>query len=524
LSDPFTPAWLARDPRALPFLERGFDDPVTRARAVDAARARPIDRALLEAWAAQEARRPASEARREGLARLAEGAVAVVTGQQVGLFLGPLYTLHKAAAAVADARALAAEAGHPAVPVFWLQTEDHDFAEVRAAALPGLDAPTSLTVADHLEHLPERGQRTSLAHRPLGPSLADAHAALAATLQGPHAADVTALLARHYRPERTFGEAMGDTLAELFADHGLLVLDPRDPALAPFSRPVHRLAITRAAALADALATRARALHDAGFEVQVKVRELALSCHHEGGPEGPRQRVALGRDDLLAELDAQPFGFSTTALLRPLLQDTWLPTAAYLGGPGELAYFAELAPVYAAAERAMPLAVPRARFRLMTPAARRLGEQLGLAPDDARRPLAELERALASRAAADHDPVGDAARAFDAALTASLAALRAHAEAHRDHGFVKAAHKSEEQMRHAFERLVERARHAALEADRVTHERLLRWRGLVAPGGQPQERVLGFMHAAAQVGPRALVDRLVAAVVPFDGALREVDL
>ncbi|MCC6621839.1 MAG: bacillithiol biosynthesis cysteine-adding enzyme BshC [Deltaproteobacteria bacterium] len=513
----FTPAWLDADPVAVALLERGFADRQARARAAERARDRVIDPRLVTAWAAQEARRPTSAARRASLAAVAEGAPVIVTGQQAGLFLGPLYTLHKAATAVVDARALAAELGRPVVPVFWLQTEDHDVAEIRSVGLPGADAPQLIALDDALGPAVER---VSIAHRALGPRVGDALAELRTHLQGPHAGEVIELLARHYRPEATWGEAMGATIAELFADHGLLVLDPRDPALGPLARPVHGRAIARARDVADALETRARAIVEAGFEVQIKPRELALSCHHVGGPEGPRQRVPLDRGDLLAELEVAPERFSTTALLRPILQDSWLPTVGYVGGPGELAYFAELPPLYAFFDLPMPLAIPRARFRLATPAARRLAEQLGLSTTDAARPLDELARAADPAA----DPTLPIAGAFDVALDAALARLGELAEAARDHGFARAAPKSAEHIRHAFHRLVERVRHARQEADHVTHERLLRFRGLLAPRGEPQERTLGFMAFAAQVGPRALVDRIVSAVVPFDGALREIDL
>jgi len=522
LTRSFTPAWLDADPAAVAFLERGHVDPRARARAAERVRAHRIDPQLLAAWSAQEARRPTSDARRASLAALAEGAPVIVTGQQAGLFLGPLYTLHKAAAAVADARALAVELGRPVVPVFWLQTEDHDVAEIRTVALPGPDAPIVIQLDDLLGPSVER---VSVAHRALGPRITDALATLSANLQGPHAGEVVDLLARHYRPEATWGEAMGATIAELFADHGLVVLDPRDPALAPPARSVHATALTRAAEIHRTLAARARALEAAGFDVQIPPRPLALCCSHADGPIGPRHRAPLDAGaSVLDTLERHPERFSTTALLRPILQDTWLPTVGYVGGPGELAYFAELPPLYDLFERPMPLVIPRARFRLVPPAARRLAEQLGLGVADAQRPLDDLARAADRIADPTADPLAPIAADFDLALADALARLGDLAEHAHDHGFTRVAHKSAEHVRHTFTRLVERVRHARHEADHVTRERLLRFRGLLAPRGEPQERALGFMPFAAQVGPRALVDRLVAAVVPFDGALREVDL
>lgn len=530
---PFTPAWLADDPTATRFLPRAFASRDARVAAVRAAAARPITPALLGALAAQEARRPWSAARARHLELLGRGAAAVVTGQQVGLLLGPLYTLHKAASAVVAARALAEESGHPVVPIFWLQTEDHDFAEVQRVTLPTQAGLWTYAVTDELG---ERA-RVSLSERRLGASVAAVLASLA--LQGPHADEVTALLARHYRPEATFGEAFGGLIAELFAAHGLLVFDPRAgperDVLARLAAPVHAFALARAADIEDALARRAHELDAAGFAVQVPVRAgAALSCYADG-EDAPRHRLergvadnswttkhhpeAIEVDRALAET---PGRFTTTALLRPLLQDSLLPTAGYVGGPGELAYFAELYPLYELAGMSLPLAIPRARFQLVTATARRLAEQLGLGVGDAARPPAELAARLTgqeelARVEAHH-------RAMREALTHGLAALTAEAERRGDQTFDKHARKAQEQIVQALDRLVDRSRRAVIEGDAVVAERLARFQALLAPRGEPQERVLGFAAFAAQVGAGALIDRIVDSAHPFDGSLRTIDL
>lgn len=535
---PFTPAWLADDPAATRFMPRAFASAPARLDAVRAAAARPITPALLGAIAAQEARRPWSVARARNLELLGRGAAVVVTGQQVGLLLGPLYTLHKAASAIVAARALTEESGHPVVPVFWLQTEDHDFAEVQRVTLPTQGGLWTYAVADELgEHA-----RVSLAERTLGASVGAVLESLA--LQGPHAEAVGALLARHYRPEATFGEAFGHLMAELFAGHGLLVFDPRAlperATLARLAAPVHEFALGRAPEIEAALTRRAHALEQAGFSVQVPVRAgAALSCY-AAGSGAPRHRLerdvgqGAARDtwttkhlgaplDVAHALAETPERFTTTALLRPLLQDTLLPTAGYVGGPGELAYFAELQPLYELAGTSLPLAIPRARFTLVSATARRLAEQLGLSIDDAARPKAELAARLAegrqtlARIEAAHDDML-------ASLSRGVGALSAEAEQHGDHGFGKHARKAQEQIAHTLERLAERARRAVLDADATTSERLARFQALLAPHGEPQERVLGFATFAAQVGAGPLIDRIVAHSTPFDGAHRIIDL
>jgi len=539
MSRAFTPAWLAGEAIATGFLARGYADPSARAVAVEAARARPMSPAAFATLEAQERVRPLSDARRKNLALLRDGAAAVVSGQQVGLFLGPLYTLHKAASAVVDARALTEATGQPVVPVFWLQTEDHDFAEVQRTTFAGTAGLVTVTVDDELV-----GSRVSLSERRLGPSVT---AALdAADLHGPHADEVTALLARHYHPEATWADAFANTLAELFGDHGLLVFDPRAAAckadVARLAAPLHAFALGHAEAIHAALSTRAEALAAAGFEVQVPLRaDAALSCYARAtdAPRHRLERVREGREagwttkDRFATtlwdpaietaLATTPERFTTTALLRPLLQDTLLPTVAYIGGPGELAYFAQLSPLYELAGRTLPLAVPRARFTLVTATARRLSEQLGLAVADASLPRA----ALAQRLSHEHGHFESTElhyRTLDEAVTAGLAALQREADERRDAGFGKHAKKTAELVHGALARLLDRSRRLALEADATTSERLTRFVALLAPHGAPQERVLGFAGFAAQVGIESLVDRIVASVTPFDGTPKVIDL
>ncbi len=536
MSRAFTPAWLAGEAIATGFLGRGFSQPEARAAAVQDARARPVEPAVMAAIMAQESLRPMSEARTRNLALLAQGAAAVVTGQQVGLFLGPLYTLHKAASAVVDARALSEATGHPVVPVFWLQTEDHDFAEVRSTTLPTASGLTTVSVDDELG--PDA--RVSLSERRLGPSVTAALAA--AGLQGAFAAEVTALLERHYHADATWADAFANTLAELFADHGLILFDPRAAAskaeIARLSAPLHAFLLGRAEAIHGALAERIRALTAAGFDVQVPVRAgAALSCY-AATDDAPRHRLERAGDawttkhlgdsrladsDIEVALAEAPQRFTTTALSRPLLQDTLLPTVAYVGGPGELAYFAQLAPLYELAGRTMPLAVLRARFTLVTATARRLAEQLGLGLADASLPKAELAQRLAQRQG-DFAPIEAQHRSLDEALSGGLAALEIEAEKRGDGGFGKHAKKTAEVVRAALERLLERSRRLALEADATTSERLTRFLALLAPHDAPQERVLGFASFAAQVGPKTLVDSIVASVTPFDGTPKVIDL
>jgi bacillithiol biosynthesis cysteine-adding enzyme BshC len=536
----FTDAWLADDPAALPFLPRPYASPTLRRNAVVRAAERGLSPIVADALIRQNAALPPSAAREAALATLANGrAAVVVTGQQTGLFGGPLYVLHKAATAIRMAETLARETGIAVVPVFWLQTEDADFEEIRAIATPGPDGVTTLRSDDALGDI-LAGERIPVAHRPLGPSVEAALTTLGACIGVErHGAEALALFTRHYRPDATYPRAFAGLLAELFAATPLVFIDPRDPALGALTRPVFAKALTRADTLDAALVQRAAALEAAGFKVQVHARPGAsLVCHAPDRPDGPRYRLVragdgsdawlhagladaapVTTDRLLDHLVSEPLAFSTTALLRPALQDSLLPTAAYVGGPGEIAYFAQMGPVWDTFTQAPPLIVPRARLRLVTPTARRLAEQLGL----------QLSDDATDRAMLANPPVATAISAPDfAALRKALAA--AEADTHdaaetlgtHDAGLAKAVRKAFADMQHQLDRLGDRLQRATLQADTATTHRLARLRALLAPEGQPQERTLGCAHFAAQLGPAALVATVLDAVIPFEHRLKDV--
>lgn len=510
---------------AAAFYAGHFADAGDRRRAVARA-ARPLAPAVAEALAAQNARVAPSAARDAHLAALRAGAAAVVTGQQVGLFLGPLFTVYKAASAIRVARALQEETGAPVVPIFWLQTEDHDLPEIAACHVPRAHGPgLALTLAA------DAANRHSIAHRLLPDDLTAALAALGVELGHlPHAPAHLQRLARHYRPGRTWGDAFAGVLAELFAPEGLLLLDPRDPALAAAGAPLHRRALLESAPLAAALATRDQALADAGFAPPVHVRPGApLAFFHPDGGDGPRYRLEpagdgfalVGRNQrvtpaaLLAALDAEPLRFSSSALLRPLVQDALLPTAAYVGGPGEVAYFAQLAPLYDALGIAMPLIVPRARLSVVEPAGARLLDRLGMSAADAHRPEDELLAAVRRGDGPADDLAARLLAPFDAALEAARGEIEPLGEGAR-----AALGKTRQTVESAVQRLAAKVAQARNHADAELVEAVRRLQRQLFPGGVPQERVYGLPWFAARHGERPFLERVLDAAAPFDAAPR----
>ncbi len=331
--------------------------------AIDAA-AREIDypaerrAAMVRALAAQ-------NGERESLRRLAlPGTVAVVTGQQVGLFSGPAYTIYKAITAARVARDLTAR-GIPAVPVFWLATEDHDFAEVSHVwSFDGTHQPMTFGVE------PPAGSNGK--QRPVGGIVLDRPPVdeLAASLKSwPHGEEVAAAVRDAYRPGATMGAAFHALLAKLLDGLDLLFLDPLDPAIRAIGAPFVAEALSAAPELKARLLERNRELEAAGYHAQVHLEaKTTLFFLLENGERVPVRRA----DSEYGELRDRAAEVSPNALLRPVVQDYLLPTVAYIGGPAELAYLAQSQVIYDRLLGRMPVEMSRSSFTLLEPRAEKL--------------------------------------------------------------------------------------------------------------------------------------------------------
>lgn len=315
------------------------------------------------------------------LATLAEpGTVVVTTGQQVGLFSGPAYTIYKALTAAKLARRLT-ENGTPAVAVFWLATEDHDFEEVR-----------SVWVFNH----EQRPTRIEVAPASGAPRVAgtihitgDPAAGLADALgQLPFAEEVNALARAAYRDGRTFGEAFAALVGSLLADYNLLLLDPLDPAIRSLARPLLAQVVEAAPDLVAALDRRGAELTAAGYHAQVHVEATHAPFFLLDGD----RRLALRLDGgIYASRDARYTAselidlaqrLSPNALLRPVVADYLMPTVATVLGPAETAYMAQSQVLYQALIGRTPVMVPRAGFTVLDERAAKLMTRYGLNLDD----------------------------------------------------------------------------------------------------------------------------------------------
>ncbi len=502
-------------PTALP----DWSDPVVRAAITRRAAERPVHPDVLANL------RVETPAQRASVEALTSGA-AVVTGQQAGLFGGPLYTIYKAASAIVNARALTEETGVPCAPVFWLQDEDHDFDEIASIAL--LDRSGGLVRAS-VEGDPEQ-DGCSVAFRRYGPSIEGALETLSDAIEGlPHAEELQNLLT--VGPDHTPRAAFVRILHRLFAAHGLLVVDAAHPALREAAAPVHARAFEQASSIATALRAQSRALEAAGRPTPVYVRpDSPLSFVHPDGPEGPRFRIEptddgyllCGTDRRVSAEVVRDAAYSTSALLRPILQDTWLPTAAYVGGPGELRYLAQMPPLYAAFDLPIPLIVPRARFLLLDGGSRRLLDQLDVMPSDLDAPREQLLARLGTARGELPEPDTLKEDVLAGAIDA-LSAFRPRA-AGLDQGLASSVDKTLDHVNRSVDKLIGRYRKALARDDEILVDRLDRLLDRLRPDGAPQERVHTFAPFAARTGIDALIDAVIDATHPFDGDLRELPL
>ena len=327
-----------------------------------------IRRAVVEVLRNQNRAFGADEATNRNLDRLRDGAVAVVTGQQVGLFGGPAYSIYKALTAVHVAHELS-ERGANAVPVFWLATEDHDLAEVDHCFFPKRGGFERLDLATSGPADRRVGDIR------LGEAVRGLSAQVGALLEGSWSEEIGQWITESYAPEESFGSSFGKLMTRIFGGRGLIFLDPMSPELHRLSLPTMRRAVKEHAAIATDLVARSGALEKAGFHAQVKVTEQSTLVFRIVD----RQRVALrpangglaagniaeSLDETLKALEERPEDFSPSALLRPVIQDTLLPTVAYIAGPAEVAYHAQTSLIYKKLLGRAPAILPRASFTLV---------------------------------------------------------------------------------------------------------------------------------------------------------------
>lgn len=467
----------------------------------------------------QERRGAPPEARAAGALLANPLTVAVVTGQQAGAFGGPLFTLLKAVTAIQLARKAAAEQGCPAVAVFWVDAEDHDWEEVSSCTvLDETFQPRTVTLAP-----PEGAGELPVAALTLDGRIEQAPAALEAALaNSDFKSSVLEAVRAAWKPGAGMADAFAQWLETVLGRFGLIVFDSSDKAAKPLTRDVFIRELTdpgRTAALATSAGDALAAL---GHQPQVTPNPDSVSLFHLNGERRPirRQgdRFAVGDDSysadaLLEEARTHPDRFSPNVLLRPIVQDTLFPTIAYVPGPSELAYLGQLGGVYEHFGIPMPLMYPRATATLIDAAAARF-----LAKYEHELPIEELQphdesalnRLLHSQLPAEvEQSLTDAEASIRRTMQRVIEAMPAF-----DPTLAGAAKTTLGRMEHDLRGLQSKVIQAAKRRDETLRRQYTRAQAQIFPLGQPQERTLGVVFFLNRYGP-ALVERLLAEL-PLD--------
>jgi bacillithiol biosynthesis cysteine-adding enzyme BshC len=455
----------------------------------------------------------ASEAAKTNIAKLRAGARAVVTGQQVVLFGGPLLTILKAATTVARAREATASTGVDHVPVFWMATEDHDLEEVDQVSLLTKTGVETLRAGLKVARAVPVGGVVP------GPEL---EAVLDRASELLEFAPVSEWLRECYLPQDgshpSLALAFGRLMARIFAAEGLIVMDAASREFHALGAGTLRYAIEHAAELQQALIARSEELVSAGYHAQVLVVKDAsllflldettgerVALHRNGQGQWKAGAKNFSTAELLEILESAPERLSPNALLRPVFQDTLLPTEAYVGGPAEIAYFAQSAVLYEAILGRMTPVLPRLSATLLEPAIAAVMDKDEVQLPDAMTTAEALAQRLGARAMPIEvkrrlAAVGNAMETELAALTEYLGGM--------DASLGRAAEVSGSKMRYQMNRLRRMAATFELQKEASLRKHAEAITLNVFPGEHPQERVIAGVWFMARYGD-GLVEKLV---------------
>jgi len=468
--------------------------------------------AIAAILASQQKERNAPVEARTAAAQLANAdTVAVVTGQQAGAFGGPLFSLLKALTALRLARRTAAEQRVPAVAIFWVDAEDHDWAEVRSCTV--LDAefqPRTVTLPD-VEGAGELPVGSLMLDSGVEHALQELADALPPT---EFTADVVAALKTAWRPGVGMARAFATWIEGLLGRHGLVVFEANDPTAKPLVADVFARELASPGRTSSLAADAGAKFSAIGHTPQVVPQPDSVPLFRLDGGRRPIRRQGdqylvddgvYPPDRLSAEASTNPAAFSPNVLLRPLVQDTLFPTICYVAGPSELAYLGQLRGVYETFHLPMPLIFPRVTATLLDSGAARFLAKYSVPLEDLQpQDESALNRLLQSQLPA---AVEQSMREAESQLQQSMARVAAALPA-LDPTLAGAANTTLGKMQHELQALRNKIIHAAKRRDETLRRQFTRAQAQAFPLGHPQERTLGVVYFLTRYGP-GLVDRLL---------------
>jgi bacillithiol biosynthesis cysteine-adding enzyme BshC len=469
--------------------------------------------AIADVLQAQQRARGASDAAVSAAALLRNPqTVAIVTGQQAGLFGGPLFTLLKALTALRLAEQVTTEHGVPTVAVFWIDAEDHDWEEVKSCRV--LDAamkPLVIAAGD-----PPLAHTGPVAAVQLDESVNAAISALETAMPGTEfTPGLIDGLRRAYAPGTGMADAFGRWLETVLGPRGLIVFDASDPAAKPLVSQIFAGEIAQAGQTARLASEAGTELEARGYHAQATPQEGSLALFHLNAgrqPIRPHQESFLvgerqeSTSALLERVRISPQEFSPSVLLRPIVQDTLFPTVCYVAGPNELAYLGQLRRVYDAFSTPMPLIQQRASATILDSNAVRFLTRYDVALESLR---AQDEAVLNAVLEAQLPP------SVESSLEEAVRTLEQRMErltkevVQIDPTLEGASRSTLSRMQDDLKKLHGKIIQAAKRKDETLRRQFQSARAQAFPGGEPQERAVGFVYFLNKYGP-ALVDRLYA--------------
>lgn len=421
----------------------------------------------------------------------------VIAGQQTGFAGGPLYTLVKIATLVRMKRDNEAR-GIPTTVFFWLATEDHDFAEVASVAFPAGDARAQRDLV-YLRAARAVETRDVVGPQPVPPVLID---------------ELLAFFNMPRPPWLREGISFRDSFAELIAGvfpRGVVLVDALLPELRQAGAPLFESIASKWDAIQSALATRAAELTAAGYTPQVAPRENGqYTLLYEIGERGNRD---------ITDKATAPERTSTSALTRPLLQDSVLQPDVFVGGPAEVAYYAQIAPLHEMLGVRMPRVALRAHALIAPKRIARAIERYDIKPEEI---FTSADELLATREPEGVAKIREAAEKGRKELTDVFTQI-GDVALPADHAMARRVSRSIGHIEYHFDKLAERATRALVRKDR---ERYAAARELVAalfPDRQVQDRVAGWFAYWSESGNH-LVERLIEEIEPDSDVCRIVTL
>jgi len=331
--------------------------------------------AVADALADQNAQAGARDLTFANIERLRQkDSVVVITGQQAGLFTGPLYTVFKALTAIKLAEHLRAR-GLNVVPMFWVASEDHDFEEVNHTRL--INREGNLVTITYAGCSPKEGK--PVGHVKLNEKISEnIDELIAAMPESEFMPRLVEDLRDSYKAGANFADAFGRMMIKLFGKFGVVMINPLDDRLKAVAGDIYARAMSNAPEFASRLLNASAQLEASGYHAQVYAnaeaaplfmldegRRTAMTRRDDGRFYLKGSEKSFAAAELLETVRRCPSCFSPNVTLRPIVQDFLLPTLAYIGGPAEIAYFAQLRPNYGLLSRVDPVALPRASFTLI---------------------------------------------------------------------------------------------------------------------------------------------------------------